>query len=315
VLVIEGGTLKLIRLETGELLGRQDGFLSRTWQAAASADRLAAYRGDPWARDVSLLLWDRGTLQEISNTAQSNVESLSGGLFFTLDGSRLISYTQNSRALKYWKASDGTLDREMAFDGALSTACISADGQVLAAGLGSKLEVWPAAGGQPTMSVYADGTIDSLSLSADGGRVATGGTFEVVVLDVPTNTTLMGFINSVMSTTGERARYPVLSPNGKFAAFLFSGKKGNTIKLYNPDTGKMLWSTPLGSHFDMMRFSPDGSMMAVNDSMEGLVFLDVFKGKPLFTLDYWPMDFSFSADGNLIVTASSDGTLRGWGVQ
>ncbi|MHC1787163.1 MAG: WD40 repeat domain-containing protein [Christensenellales bacterium] len=314
-LVIQGGTLKLIRLETGETLGLQDGFSQRTWQAAAGGDRLAAYSGDPWAGRVNLLLWDRESLQEISHAALSYAKSLADGLFFTPEGSRLISFAQDGRALKYWKASDGTPEGEMALDGPQSSACISADGRVLAAGLGSDLQAWPAVGGTPLLSMPMDGTISSLSLSDDGSRVAAGGSYGLDVLDLQAKKKLLSIINAVLSSAGERAGSPLLHPKGLFVAVLFSGKKGSTVRLLSANNGKTLWSSSLGSHFDMMRFSPDGSILAVSDAMAGLVFLDAYKGKPLFTLAYWPGDFSFSSDGRLIVTASSDGTLRGWGVQ
>ncbi len=306
--MIDGDKLRLVEIATGSELGVQDGFLDRAWQVAASSDRLAASKGSSWNRDVRILLWDLNSLQEIPIANPPPLKETVADLFITSDGSRLSSYARNEKAIRFWDMRDGSPEGEKGFEYALHGGCVSADGLTLAVGAAGLFEVWPLQGAAPVASVGMNSFVTCLSLSADGGRVAASDGSTVLVRDLKEGKELMGFYD-------EEAGSLSLSPDGGSLAVSFLGKKGYSVKLYDADTGKAGRSYPLGDEFHALGFSPDGALLGASAYDGGLVFLDARSGEHLFTLCCSVSDFAFSPDGRLVVTASSDGTVRAWGVR
>lgn len=299
--------LLLAGLDGGAVLGEQGGFLPRAWQAAVSGESLAAAKRSADNQKITVHLWH---LSDGGATA-GGVITLSGtdapNLAFSPDSSRLALLPSGDSAVVFLHMPGGTKDREFELKGTSYDACMSADFNTMMAGFSGSVEVWPAGGNAPLMKAYMNSFINSVSLSADGHRAAACDGGMVTVWDVSGQERLLDISSNDLYTCA-------LSPDGATVAAALRTKKGYSIKLYDVETAKVLWTCALGENFQELLFSPDGSLLAASGYEDGLVFINPEKGKRVFTLDHSTADFSFSPDGRLIVTTSSGGTLSVWGV-
>lgn len=304
---MDGAALRLYALADNSLLGEQTGYDDRAWQVAVGGGRLAASKGNVGRKNARLVLWDLASLAPITEISAPEINAALSDLFFLPGETELLTCADQGTSLKLWNAADGSKNREIALDGQAYGAAISADGAVLAAGFSGPVEYMPLADTGTVRSFYLNSPVYSISVSADGNRIAgCDGTF-LVVWDAVSET-------EVLFVMDENLAAAALSADGERIAVLYSGEDGYVAKMKTVSTGKNLWTRTLANRFEAMCFTPDGQMLAVSAYEGGVTFLNAETGKPAFTLAGNIGDFSFSQDGRLIVSASSDGTVRLWGV-
>lgn len=90
-----------------------------------------------------------------------------------------------------------------------------------------------------------------------------------------------------------------------------------SVRLYSPDNELLLTTYPTEEEdniFVEASFSPDGELIAFNTAHERLLKLYNRDGELLKTITHETgiINFSWSSDGNMIATASFDGTVRLW---
>jgi WD40 repeat protein len=304
---LDGDRLLLVDLTSNALLGSQEGFLPRAWQAAVSGNTLAASKRTANDDETAIHLWE---LSEGDGAAQGVIPQAGTqmpNLIFSPDGSRLASLHRNSDAVKFFSIPGGAADGEMRFEDTLYSACLSADFRTLMASFGNVVEVWPIGGDVPLMKAHMNWSLGRVSLSADGSRASASDGETASVWDVKGQERLLDVRSSDLA-------FGILSPDGATLAVALHSKKGYSIKLFDISKRKVLWTYTMGENLQELCFSPDGSLLAASGYEDGLVFINPKNGKRVYVLNYNIADFSFSPDGRLIASTSSDGTLGVWSV-
>lgn len=304
---ISGSLIRLIDLNAETVLGEQNGYESQVSKVAVSADRLAASKGSSYNNDVRLLLWDFDTLQSIAAVKGKELSATIQEILFLPDETELLTYGWGEDTLKLWNAADGSKARDIATDGSVQSVSVSKDGSALAIGHAGYAGVLPLDGAGRESVFAMVSFVGSVSLSEDGGRAAACDGECLVVWDAVVQ-------SDVLFVSDENLAAAVISDAGTQVAALYSGENGYTVKMLDAQTGKPGWTHKLPKRYFGMRFTPDGSMLAISAYHDGLIFLDAQTGQEVFTLKYSVCDFEFSQDGRIIVTASADGTIRLWGV-
>jgi WD40 repeat protein len=307
---VDNGTLKLFDIATHTDLGTATGFYERAWQVAVSslAQRLATARGLYWTQDVSLEFWDLAALQLLHSRGSPDFNQTIADLFFTADESQLVSLAAEEDVLKFWDPQTGELLDEWRAESAIQGAAFSANGKLLVTGHWGSVQLWSWPEKTPLGSFYLDSIVDNVTADAAGARVAACDYGILTVWDVAAQQELWTKFDGQLSGVA-------LSPDGTRLAVI-SGNKPVHLTLYDAATGASLKVYNLKADEDAARvtFSPDGQLLVLSAYAAGLLFFDPQSGALLQTLDYNVSDFSFSADGRLIATASSDGTVRLLGV-
>lgn len=304
---IDNGTIKLFDLLTETLLGEQGGYDDRAWQVAISSNRLAAAKGTVWDRNTRLILWDLDTMESLAVTGAPEFSATISDVFFLPNETELVTYASGESTIKVWNAFDGVKTRDIELEGHLVSAKISAYGTVMAVGYGGVVGVFPLSDTSAETSFYMDSFVSSISLNNKGSRIAACDGLCLVVWDAELQ-------SEVLTIVDDDVVAPVLSADGEQVAVLYSGDDGYIVKMLNVSMGKSIWKHTLTDNYQYMCFTPDGSMLAISAYEDGLIFLNTETGKEVYSLPYSMSDFSFSQDGRLLVTASSDGTIRVWGV-
>ncbi|MFH1512730.1 MAG: WD40 repeat domain-containing protein, partial [Bacillota bacterium] len=304
---IGNGAIRLVDLATETLLGEQDGYDDRAWQVAVSGNRLAAAKGAVWERDTRLILWDLDTLESVAVVGAPEFSATISDVFFLPNETELITYASGEEMLKVWNASDVSKNRDIDLTGQVLSAGLSADGAVLAVGYGGVVGVLQLPGASAETSFYMDSFVSRLSLSANGNRIAACDGWLLVVWDAASQ-------SDAFAIADDDVVAPALTPDGERVAALYRGEDGYLVKMIDVGTGKTVWKHTLTDNYQHMCFAPDGSMLAVSAYDDGLIFLNAETGKTVYTLAYSVSDFAFSKDGRFVITASSDGSVRLWGI-
>ena len=302
-----GAELRLVDLNAETQLGMQNGYEPRAEQVAISGSRLIAAKGSSYSDDTRLLLWDLDTLASLAVIKGKDCSDDITDIFFAPDETEFLTYNWGDTLVSVWNASDGTKTRDIALEAALYSANLSADGSTIAMGHGGYAGVLPYAGTGTENTFSVDSYVNSISLNEAGSKIAACDGTYLVVWDAIAQKELFYIGDDALVTS-------VLHDGGNMVAALYSGQDNNIVKMLDARTGKIMWTHKITDNYCEMQFSPDGSMLIISAYEDGLIFLNAETGQEVFTLQYDISDFSYSEDGCILATASSDGSIRLWGV-
>jgi len=227
---------------------------------------------------------------------------------YSPDGTRFATASDDGTA-KVWEAATGgellTLET-----GPSAAVAFSSEGSHLAtANYEAKTAtIWDADTGRELLTLAGHtGGVNHIAFSPDGSRLATASDDTTAkVWDASTGQeffTLSGHTDIVSSVA--------FSPDG---TQLITGSWDHTAKIWDMGTGKELLTLSGFTDTVEARFSPDGTRCVMNTGNEALVW-DIATGERLFRLlghTSLVEQVVFSADGNLLGTASLDGTAKVW---
>jgi WD40 repeat protein len=237
---------------------------------------------------------------------------------FSADG-RLVATAQEKKVV-VWNARTGKRIAEMrGHNDWVVFVQFSRDGnRIVSASSDGTARVWETRTGLPLLDLRGHtGDVYAASFSPDGELVVTyssDGTARI--WDVSTGRELRAHKDWVMDAA--------FSPDGK--QLLTVGADGN-LYLWDGRSGKRT-NRIIGAHekgITSVEYSPDGTKFVTASEDETAKVRDSTTGKTISTLEYYLDDegkdhghvravtsASFSPDGNLVVTASSDWTARIW---
>ena len=259
--------------------------------------------------DATVLMWDG-----------FNAASLGGGIYghegtifsmaYGSDG-RVVTGSRDG-TVRIWNPMAGA--PLVGHQGDVGGVAYSPDGDVLAsAGYDGTVRLWNPDNGEPGGAPFvADTALSTVAFSPDGKLIAAGDTRGRVLLWDRSSRRLIATIQS--SDTAE-VRKVLFNPDGtKISIFTW----GDTEELRYVDSGKLIGQSVKGitalainPAWDVVAFSP-------KDSGNELDLLDLNSGKQIGdALDGHTnlvQTMVFSPDGNMLISASNDNTIRRWNV-
>ncbi len=271
-------------------------------------------------REGLIRLWDAASGEPAGFPMQGHTESV-WGLRFLAGGSRIVSASFD-RTLRVWSTTTGKpIGAPMqGHPGGVESVVVSADGsRVYSADLQGNLRVWDAAT-LALLAAPAEGTQRAIAYSPDGAVVATAGDDQRIRLWStanwqPLGEPLQGHERAISTLAFSPDGRHLLSGanDGEVLVWDLATRKGSRVTLAGDDAGKPVKS---------LRFSPDGRRVAGGIGTNDAGTLLVWKFTPAAP---WMVQerrsaeheravtaVEFSADGQRIVSASDDATIRVW---
>ncbi|NEQ68332.1 MAG: hypothetical protein F6J86_28865 [Symploca sp. SIO1B1] len=315
-----GQTVKLWDVETGQeirtLQVHYDDYSPLSLSFSSNSNILVTAGGYNLIK-----LWDVETGQEI-RTLQKDDDFFTYNVSLSPDGKTLAT-SREDKTIKLWDIETGQEIRTLqGHDDSVLSVSFSPDGKTLASGSGDEtIKLWNIETGQEIRTLHGhNGWVWSVSFSPDGKTFATGSKDKTVKLwDVETSQeirTLQGHDNSILSVS--------FSPDGSILA---SQSSDDTIKLWKMETSNKDYYEGVF----VVSFSPDGKTFAVGGWDNTIELWDAETGQRLRRLqrqetepkfrnnliykDLLINSVSFSPDGNILATGSSDKTIKLWDIE
>jgi WD40 repeat protein/serine/threonine protein kinase len=305
--------------------------------------------------DKTVKIWDAQTGQELFSVTGGGPD-----IVFSPDGKRLADARSFDGTVKVWDAQTGQLVRTIKDAGSAAFSPDGKRLAAYAYASGRTVKVWDAQTGQELLSLQGhNGQINSVAFSPDGKRLASAGWDRMVhVWDAQTGQELLtykghtGMIRRVVfspdgtrlvsaamdgtvkvwdATTSPEARtfggptggvYSlVFSPDGKRLAGADANWENPTVKVWNAQTGRELFSVKGGTghnDFSSPVFSPDGKRLACATKDHTVKVWDAQTGQELLALKGHTnrvLGVAFHADGKRLASASADNTVKVWDAQ
>ena len=307
----DDGTIRTWDVNSGKLLRMIDGYGSEIGSVAVSADghNLAA---GYWSRQVRLYNTESGDTLHVFDDPKGEIDSVA----FSPAGDKLASSSTRWEArVRIWDVKTGKPIFSIAADSHVIS--FSRDGKFLLAGLSDgSIARWDVTSGQPLSSLQGHtGWISSLALDTTGTRAVSGGAYQdnTARLWDLTNGQQLFRLDHV-----DIVRAVAFNPNGNQVA---TACDDGQIRLWETKTGSLSRTLSGSGLHRALAYSPDGTLLASESSAPeyGSISLwDVERGQLLQKLTGHQGSVTsmvFSQDGRLLVSASSDGTVRLWKVK
>ena len=253
------------------------------------------------AEDNTIRLWSVQT-KELLHTITEHTDKVQS-VSFSPDGQTLASASEDN-TVRLWNAKTGELLHTHRRHTWAYSVAFSPDGQILASGVSGNITLWDVRTGDTLHGLRSSGDA-AVSFSPDGKTIASGGSDGSLRLwDVKTGE----LISRITGHTGA-VQSVAFSPDGEIFA---NTDYQRNVRLWNTQTGEIL-HTLTGSNIS---FSPDSQMLASlqNNAVD---LRDVKTGDLLYTLTKQGIynDVSFSPNGEMLATGSSDGNVPIWDVK
>ena len=228
---------------------------------------------------------------------------------FSRDGTLLLSACQDDSA-KVWPAGGGEATRLVGHVGWVNRAAFGpGDSLVVTASEDRTARVWPARGGAPRRVLAHSTGVTDAAFTPDGRHLVTvtrGGTR--TVWDAATGSRL----GAANPRPGQLTSVDVAR-----SGLAATGTMDGSVELWStPSGGHVRWVTPWGRSVFKVRFSPDGTRLAVvGDARAEVYAVGGERTAPELTLrghSNTVFDVAWSRDGRRLATASRDRTVRVW---
>lgn len=240
---------------------------------------------------------------------------------FSPDGGTVVSGSVD-RSVKIWRAADGQLLRTLTENaGQVFSVDYSPDGELLVSGGDDRtIRAWRASDGTLLQSIpVPGGSVYGVAFSPDGRILAAAVSDKTIrfyrVADWAPLRTLTGHMAGV--------RRIAFSPNGQLLA---SAAGDQTARVWRVSDGQLLRTVPASNRLraESVAFSPDMQILAVgpgdapwNCDYCNVPLYRVSDGSLLREFEYHTGQVNgvaFTPDGQILVSASTDGTIKLWDV-
>jgi hypothetical protein len=238
------------------------------------------------------------------------------GLFYTPDGSRLLTVGEAGQT-RVWDAGSGDLIRRWERNlGSSQAAALSMDGRLLVtATRNNAVQVWDVASAGLLRSIQSatEGVLRDVAIRPDGRQCASGGSDGMIYIwELTSGTEVASFLGHSKGITSI-----TYSPDGQMVA---SASLDGTVRLWQAvEGGSEIRSFQLSegslSGPSIVRFNRDGSRLAASSgktvqvwdptSKESIATFKAHREGPIHSL-------CFSPDGTRVVSAAADGFVHIW---
>lgn len=305
-------TAQMFRLRGGEAITL--GNARRVTQLLSIPD-VVQLEGMVFSPDGSMIAWIANNVLSIwdvrANTLTgtlTNQDGLIEYILFSPAGTILATASRNG-VIRLWDARGGgqvgSLSNE---NSSIESLTFSSDGRYIASGDNNGVvRIWNTTTGDRIVLLRHDNTLPivGLAFSADGMRIATAsGDDTIRIWNIADSVQVATFMSMPSRTT--RLRF---SPDGTLLASVDSG-----VRLWNIVTGTQELS--VSSRF--ARFNVSLLLLAVSipDPIAPTIeIIDTTTGLLVSEVNYIGIPIDFTLDSTVLITGSTDGTIRLWQVE
>jgi WD40 repeat protein len=262
------------------------------------------------SNDKTVIVWDVANEEPACLNYRDYVSSLA----FSPDGTKFASASNDSTAMVWNLSARGLQFNPLMHDGGVTSIVFSPDGKRLATGCRSgKAGIWDASDGKNLYGwLEHNSSVNCVAFSPDVTKLATASDDDsATVWDASTGKEIVKLPHNA------DVAFVAFSPDGtKLAtASRDSGAVDNKvgfsiIKVWNATNWKNIFNyTMFGGNINSMKFSPDGTRLAIGGQLGASEILDASSGTQLINLwnnSYDVQSMNFSADGTKLAVTGYD---------
>ena len=258
--------------------------------------------------DGKIKIWDASTGTNVLTLAGHR--SAVNAMAFSPDGLHVASASSDGSVL-IWNIGLAHEIYAIHTTSSANRVVISADGKLMAQGVGDEARIWDLMTGAELFSLRHDSLVGAVAFSPDGKYlVTTNEANDVNVWEIMTQTRVItlasgsAFLNAV-----------VVNPIGGQIA---SGGEEGIVRVWDFASGELLFA--INGHIapvTSLAYSPDGKWLASAGVDDRAILWDAGTGEKVDVFSghhdvVWSV--AFNSDGSRIVTASRDSTVKVWNV-
>lgn len=235
---------------------------------------------------------------------------------FSPSGKLLATSAFDDDTVILWYPETGQRRGSLTHYGGVERTAFSADGQLIATGGPEKVvKIWDVSSGSPVHVITHARHIHGIAFSPDGRQVATGADDNVVRF---WEVGAWRSVNALYPRSHSEYYNGIWSLKFSPDGRLIAAGTDGTAHVWDTASGSLLYVLPApGKDCEVdVSFSPDGQLLATGSS-DGIARLwDVGSGTLVHTLaGRSHWSVAFSPDGRLLAVGGQDGAVRLWGVK